>query len=117
MKISKNSEQLSNSRLLEETRKKAQDELKANKSTPVQEGGDSVRVPLAREIQRTLEALTSSDERRTRINEIKNLLQNGGAAAYFQQVPSDEVASKFAEEVNLEILSNSSRPQREEDQQ
>lgn len=117
MKIGKNSEQLSNSRLLEETRRKAQDEVKANKGAVVQEGGDSVRVPLAREIQRTLEALTSSDERRTRINEIKNLLQNGGAAAYFQQVTTDAVATRFAEEVNMEILSNSSRPQREEDKQ
>jgi anti-sigma28 factor (negative regulator of flagellin synthesis) len=105
MKITKDTEVADGRKVLRERfadiRNKAQDtvaELKKNN------GEDSVKVPLGRALQDTLESITNDPKRSARVAEIKNLIQTGGAAAYFKQVSSDQVAPRLAQEIDLEIL-------------
>lgn len=105
MKIDKDVEATSNQALLKEVygnRKNA----KRGVQSSVGSDEDSVAVPLGKALQNTLDSISNDPVRAARIEEIKQLLQKGGAAEYFKQVSTTDVASSVAEEISLEVLSS-----------
>lgn len=103
MKIRNDKEVLENQQLLSESIKRRSKDARTTQTGTEQTSQDSVSMPLGRAVQQTLESLTTRTERTARIAEIKQLIQKGGIAEYFKQVPTEKVAHSFLDEINLEI--------------
>jgi anti-sigma28 factor (negative regulator of flagellin synthesis) len=103
MKIRNDTQILENQQLLTESLKKHSKGAKGASTNGAGTEQDSVSLPLGRAVQETLEALSSRSDRQARVAEIKQLIQKGGVAEYFKQVPTDKVAKSFLEEVSFEI--------------
>jgi hypothetical protein len=62
---------------------------------------DTVKIPLARGIQETLSSLEeAAATRRTRIEEIKSMVQGGKIESYLSSVSSTAIAEKVSEELD-----------------
>ena len=103
MKIRNDTQILENQQLLTESLNKQRKGGKNGLSSSQEAEQDSVTVPLGRAVQETLQSLTNSSERQARVAEIKQLIQKGGVAEYFEQVPAEKVAKSFIDEINFEI--------------
>lgn len=113
MKIDKDTEARESQRVARERLNQFKDRTKATTSSG-KSVEDSVQLPLGRAVQETLDSISSDPARSARIAEIKQLLQKGGAAEYFKQVSTDDVATSVSEELSLEILSSRDKASNEE---